>query len=114
MESSGSRPLCYVASPYSDSPQARVLESADAMKQIVAMGYEVFSPLLHWHYWDLIHPHPYEWYMDRCLSMVEKCDLLVRMPGVSPGSDREVAHAESLGIPVVFGLEGLAEFGEVV
>lgn len=43
-----------------------------------------------------------EW-MDWCLAWVSRCDVVLRVPGESPGADREVAHAVALGIPVVDG-----------
>ena len=36
------------------------------------------------------------------LRLVERCDVLVRLPGDSAGADREVAHARRRGIPVGF------------
>lgn len=52
--------------------------------------------------WHLVHPHPEEkWLLDFDLPWLAACDVLVRLPGESPGADREVAEAELLGIPVV-------------
>jgi hypothetical protein len=34
------------------------------------------------------------------LEIVSRCDAVYRLRGESPGADKEVAHAESLGIPV--------------
>jgi len=39
--------------------------------------------------------------MAQCLKWVEACDALVRLPGYSPGSDSEAAHAILKGIPVI-------------
>jgi len=42
-------------------------------------------------------------------AWIAKCDALIRMPGESPGSDREVAAAQSLGIPVYYGFNDFME-----
>ena len=38
--------------------------------------------------------------MIQCLRWIELCDALIRLPGYSPGSDFEAAHATQRGIPV--------------
>jgi hypothetical protein len=47
---------------------------------------------------------PYEAAVDQDLRVVEACDLVYRMPGDSDGTDREVQHALSCGIPVLHDL----------
>lgn len=41
-----------------------------------------------------------EKWMGMDLEWLSRCDILVRLPGKSPGADREVAFARDLGIPV--------------
>lgn len=48
----------------------------------------------------MIDPLPYEDYLRRALAWVEKCDAVLRLPGVSPGADRETGHAGARRIPV--------------
>lgn len=50
--------------------------------------------------WDAYVAHDYEWWMSHCLGMVARCDAVLRVPGDSPGADRETALAHSLKIPV--------------
>lgn len=45
-------------------------------------------------------PRPYEEWMRECLDDVRTSDAVLRLPGTSPGADREVELAERLGIPV--------------
>lgn len=52
----------------------------------------------------------YEDWMRWCLAWVERCDVLLRLPGESPGADREVAHAREHGVRVLDGYRGLQEF----
>lgn len=59
--------------------------------------------------WHMIHPHGYEVWMDWDFKWILQCEALVRLPGVSPGSDREVDHAKGAGLPV---FHSVAEFLE--
>jgi hypothetical protein len=59
------------------------------------------------HFHHFVHPHAYEDWMEQCLSWVERCDALLRLPGSSPGADREAQHAMQKGIPVFYSLEEL-------
>lgn len=55
--------------------------------------------------WDLVCPRPYEDWLALDLEWLAVCDCLVRLPGESPGADREVAEARRLGLPVYEGVE---------
>lgn len=60
--------------------------------------------------WQLVHPADYAIWMDECLGWVEQCNALVRIPGESSGSDREVLHARSCGIPAFAGSHPIEDF----
>jgi hypothetical protein len=49
---------------------------------------------------EAVFPRPYEAWMASCDIVLQRCDALFRLPGFSPGSDREEAKARELGIPV--------------
>lgn len=49
---------------------------------------------------DMIDPKPYEWYLEHDLALIRRVDALYRLKGESSGADREVAHAEAIGVPV--------------
>lgn len=90
----------YVASPYTKGDVAvNVRNNLDAADKLAKAGFIPFAPLLT-HFWHLLFPHPYEFWCDQDNAWVAKCDCLVRLPGDSSGADKEVALAESLGIPV--------------
>lgn len=90
----------YVASPYTKGDVAvNVRNNLEAADQIARLGYVPFAPLLT-HFWHLLFPHPYEFWCNQDNAWVEKCDVLLRLPGESSGADKEVALARSLGIPV--------------
>ena len=52
----------------------------------------------------------YEDWMEFDFAWLDACDALFRIPGVSPGADREVAYATKLGVPVFDRLVDLAEY----
>jgi hypothetical protein len=41
-------------------------------------------------------------WLDMDFEIIRRCDAVLRLPGESSGADAEVAHAESLGIPVFY------------
>ena len=89
----------YVAGPYtSPDPAVNVRRAIDVADQLANAGYAPYVPHLS-HFWHFIHPHDYEHWMTLAFSWIAKCDALVRLPGESLGSDREVAEARRLGIP---------------
>lgn len=104
----------YIAGPYSGEQADHVHQAALVWFAVIHAGHEAFVPHC-WHLVHLIRPMPYEFWMARCLAWLEACDCLLRMPGQSPGADREVERAKQLGMPVFFGLEAfLAEHGPTV
>ena len=56
-------------------------------------------------FWDLMRSHEYEFWMEQCFAWLDRCDSCIRIPGASPGADREVARMIDLGKPVFYGLE---------
>lgn len=71
---------------------------------LVARGFVPFLPHIY-PLWDMIAPRPYEDWMRLDLAWLEVCDAVLRLPGFSPGGDREVERARDLGIPVFHSVE---------
>lgn len=69
-------------------------------------GFTPFIPHLNY-YWHAIDPRPYEEWLEHDLSWVAASEALLRLPGYSPGADREIAFAKDFGIPVFETLEAL-------
>lgn len=100
----------YVAGPYSAGNSAHnIREAVLAADTLLGLGYVPFVPHLH-HFWDLIAPGEYEQWMALDLAWLEQCNALLRLPGDSPGADREVEHARSLGMDVFNGIPALHLF----
>jgi hypothetical protein len=103
----------YIAGPYSNGSQAEHVRAAVlAGELVIRAGHVPFMPHLH-HFAHVLCPLPYETWMLVELAWLEACDGLVRLPGDSPGADREVERAKSIGSPVWFGLPAfLMEHGK--
>lgn len=59
--------------------------------------------------WHRMAPAPYEHWFARCLARLSRADFLYRIPGKSPGADREWAFAVERGIPAYEDLLSLDE-----
>jgi len=104
----------YIASPYTQGDQAEnVRKQILAADNLMTLGHVPFAPTLS-HFQHMVRPRPYEDWMKCCLAWVEVCDIVLRLPGYSPGADREAFHAKQIGIPVVYSLTELDKYGEAI
>jgi len=90
----------YVAAPYSSAPEENTLRAIDAADRVLARGHYPYVPHLN-HYWHARHPHGYAVWTAMDLVWLVTCDVLLRLPGRSPGASDEAVIAEGLGIPVI-------------
>lgn len=91
----------YIAGPYTGGDVARnVANAMDAAHALLDMGLKPYVPHLS-HYLHVHQAREYEEWMALDLAWLDVCDALLRLPGVSPGADREVARMEELGRPVL-------------
>jgi len=97
----------YIASPYTLGDAAEnVRAQIDAVDELMNMGFMPFAPLYS-HFQHMVHPRPYQDWIDIDLEWVEVCDCLLRLPGESSGADDEVEFAELSHIPVYYSFEEL-------
>lgn len=100
-------PLAYVAGPYTrPDPVLNTRDAGLAADQVLKLGAVALVPhlsLLH----HAISPRPYEDWIRIAMQMLSRCDVVLRIPGESPGADREVALARELRLTVVTSLAGL-------
>lgn len=93
--------LVYISAPYTTGDVAvnvrTVISVAD---DLVKAGYLPFVPHLT-HFWHIISPKPKEFWLELDLACLPFCDIVLRLPGISEGADREVQEAKLLGIPVI-------------
>jgi nucleoside 2-deoxyribosyltransferase len=96
-----SKPFVYVAGPITGDPFGCVRQATDAWRILRADGCVPFLPqlsVLH----QMVDPQTYDAWLDYDNDIIERCDALLRLPGVSPGGDAEVDYALLLGIPVFY------------
>jgi hypothetical protein len=95
----------YVAGPITKGDQfINVRNAIIAGTKILEAGYHPFIPHLTC-IWHMCCPGDYERWMAYDFTWIEVCDALIRLPGESSGSDREVLFAASKNIPVYFSVE---------
>lgn len=108
-----SKPLVYVAGPYSHpDPVANTHKAIAFADRLWAEGLvapHVPHLTLLWH---LQIPHPIEVWYELDLAVLIRCDAVYRMAGESTGADAEVAVAASRDIPVFTTLGRLYEWAE--
>ena len=76
-----------------------------AATKLLEAGHAPFLPHLSVLWQMIAGPIPYETWITYDFEWIDVCEALVRIPGFSPGGDREVIYAKSKGIPVYFGLD---------
>ena len=75
---------------------------------LIQMGIAPYVPHLS-HFQHMMWPHDYEVWMAVGLAWLRTCDAILRLPGESPGADREVEVARILEIPVFYSVDKLVE-----
>lgn len=101
------RKLVYVAGPLTTGDiEFNVKEAIRVGNALIEAGYAPIVPHLSVHM-DRVSPWPYETWMEIDFALLEVCAFVVRLPGDSPGADRECFLAMALGIPV-YDLERIA------
>ena len=97
----------YVAGPLTaGDPVLNVRTAVEAAQRLLEAGLVPFVPHLSM-FWHLVCPNGYETWMGMDLAWLEACDVLLRLPGRSPGADREVVRAFELGLPVYTSVDDL-------
>lgn len=98
-------PLVGIACPYTDpDPVTNMRVAAAFATKLWEAADGAFVPNLPIAniMWDLIAPLPYKAWLTITMAVIERCDLVVRLPGESSGADLEVDRADHLGIPVFY------------
>jgi hypothetical protein len=94
------RQRIYVAGPCSKGDVAiNVRNALEAADELATLGFAPYVPHLT-HFWHMLFPRPYEFWLELDNQYLPYCDALLRLPGESSGADKECELAHSLGIPV--------------
>lgn len=95
-----SKPLVYIAGPYSiGHKKMNVFNAMACAEKIIRKGGLPLVPHLS-HYWDEKFPKAYGWWCSYDIELLKRCDYLVRLHGESKGADEEVAFAKEMGLKV--------------
>lgn len=101
----------FVAGPIGADLVANADRAIDAADRLLRAGHQPYVPhLCVW--WHLRRFHDYEEWRALSLVWLRQCEAVVRLPGESPGADREVEEAAALGIPV-YSLEEALRLGRI-
>ena len=99
----------YVAGPYTKGDVAiNVRNAYEAANQLADMGFAPFVPHAT-HFWHMLFPRPYEFWLDLDNEFLPCCAAVLRLPGESGGADKEVGLARSLGLPIFTEVDALAK-----
>jgi hypothetical protein len=99
--------LVYLASAYSIGNKLHnVNRQIDVADRLMRAGFCPVVPLYS-HYHHKRHPHNYEQWIALDMAKLRRCDAVLRLPGRSPGADREVQQAKLWFIPVFTSMKEL-------
>lgn len=92
----------FISGPYTKGDVAENVRNAIHAGDYVAnLGHVPFIPHLT-HFWHLLIPHKYEFWMQQDETWLNCCDAILRISGESAGADREVAKAIESGMIVYY------------
>lgn len=99
--------LVYIASPYTIGDVAEnVAVQEETAHKILDKGHVPIVPLLS-HYLHIRRQRPYQDWLKMDMKILERVDIVLRLPGESKGADKEVTYAKEKGLPVIYSLEEL-------
>lgn len=91
----------YVAGPlttgHTPTNIRRAVEVAD---RLVELGHAPYVPHLTY-FWHLISPHKYDWWLKLDKKWLAACDAILRLPGESPGAEKEIRWAKEFGLCIL-------------
>lgn len=97
----------YIAGPYTKGDVAQnVAEACKAADRLMNHGFSPYVPHLT-HFQHMLFPRSYNEWIEHDLVWLRQCNVLLRLPGESPGADLEVQTAKELGIPVIYDIRDL-------
>ena len=102
----------FISGPYTMGDVAvNVRRAIDAAHAVREKGHAVFLPHLT-HFWHLVHPRPWQDWMDLDREWLSLCHAILRLNGESVGADREVSEAMRMGLRLYRSVEEVPLFGE--
>lgn len=95
----------YIAGPYTQGDVGENVQRAIVAGELVSQrGHIPFIPHLN-HFWHLLLPHDYEFWLEYDMQWLLKCDAMLRLKGESDGADFEESVAYANHIKVYYDIE---------
>jgi hypothetical protein len=93
----------YVAGPITKGNISENISNGIKIGDMIAnRGHYPYIPHLTF-FWDMFClGHDYEFWMNQDFEWIKSCDAVFRMDGESPGAEREVEFAKSLGKKIYY------------
>jgi Domain of unknown function (DUF4406) len=102
----------YIAGPYTNGDVAvNVRNAYVAANRLADLGFAPFVPHAT-HFWHILFPRPYEFWLDLDNQFLPLCEAVLRLPGQSEGASKEVKSAQELEIPVFTEIDDLGRHFE--
>ena len=106
----GRKLYVYIAGPLTvGGPVPNTRRALEVAEELISLGFVPYVPHLTV-MWEMFKPHETEYWMSLDFDWVVNCDALLRLPGESPGGDREVACALANKVSVFFDIASLLEW----
>ena len=99
----------FISGPYSGGG---VEQNLDNVKEIASRLIDLgFAPIIphFYHYVDMKYNKPYDIWLECALELLERADILFRLPGDSPGADKEEELANTLNMAIYHSIKDLEE-----
>ena len=104
------RTKVYLAGPITGGGNvlANIRHALQTARTLLWAGYAPYIPHLSC-YWETVCAIPVEDMIALDCEYLAVCDVLLRLPGTSPGADREVVMADELGLRVYTNIDDLLQ-----
>ncbi len=93
------KPLVYVSGPIAGDPFGCVRAALPAFHWLRANDYTPIVPQFSV-IAEMVEHVPYESWLAYDFDLIRHCHAMLRLPGVSPGANREEMCAAGLGLPI--------------
>ena len=97
----------FISGPYSG---INVEQNLDNVKEVASKLIDLgFAPIIphFYHYIDMKYNKPYDIWLECALELLERADIMFRLPGNSSGADKEEELANTLNMTVYHSMEEL-------
>ncbi len=92
--------IVYIAGPYTSAPEKNTKRAIEVGHEVMDAGMTPYVPHLS-HYMEVVRQRPYEDWMKIDFEFILCADVLVRLIGMSSGTERETEFAIKHAVPII-------------